>query len=91
MVVNKKHQDAWRGVEGYPWEIARPELAQQIGFYGHVEVVTENGKEVRRWVPGMEVKAMPWDSSNRWLRVRYRLPITFMGMSGDCTFLISKL
>lgn len=53
--------DAWRGVEGYPWEIARPELAQEIGFYGHVEVYQENGKEKRRWVPGMEVKAMPWD------------------------------
>ncbi|WP_394246341.1 glycogen/starch/alpha-glucan phosphorylase [Vibrio profundi] len=53
--------DAWRGVEGYPWEVARPELAQEIGFYGHVEVYQENGKEKRRWVPGMEVKAMPWD------------------------------
>ncbi|NOH60674.1 glycogen/starch/alpha-glucan phosphorylase [Vibrio sp. RE88] len=53
--------DAWRGVEGYPWEIARPELAQEIGFYGHVEVYHEGGKEKRRWVPGMSVKAMPWD------------------------------
>ncbi|MGF1753801.1 glycogen/starch/alpha-glucan phosphorylase [Vibrio makurazakiensis] len=53
--------DAWRGVEGYPWEIARPELAQHIGFYGHVNVETIDGKEVRTWVPGMEVKAMPWD------------------------------
>ncbi|MCW8334711.1 glycogen/starch/alpha-glucan phosphorylase [Vibrio paucivorans] len=53
--------DAWRGVEGYPWEVARPELAQEIGFYGHVEVYHEEGKEKRRWVPGMQVKAMPWD------------------------------
>ncbi|EEX32581.1 MULTISPECIES: glycogen/starch/alpha-glucan phosphorylase [Vibrio] len=53
--------DAWRGVEGYPWEVARPELAQEIGFYGHVEVYHEDGKEKRRWVPGMSVKAMPWD------------------------------
>ncbi len=53
--------DAWCGVEGYPWEVARPELAQEIGFYGHVEVVTKNGREVRKWVPGMTVKAMPWD------------------------------
>ncbi len=53
--------DAWRCVEGYPWEVARPELAQEIGFYGHVEVYEENGKERRRWVPGMSVKAMPWD------------------------------
>ncbi|GLO63159.1 alpha-1,4 glucan phosphorylase [Vibrio sp. MACH09] len=53
--------DAWRGVEGYPWEVARPNIAQEIGFYGHVEVINENGKEKRRWVPGMQVKAMPWD------------------------------
>ncbi|WCE32255.1 glycogen/starch/alpha-glucan phosphorylase [Vibrio sp. SCSIO 43137] len=57
----KEAPDAWRGVEGYPWEVARPNLAQTIGFYGHVEVVHEDGKEKRRWVPGMSVKAMPWD------------------------------
>ncbi|WP_073602030.1 glycogen/starch/alpha-glucan phosphorylase [Vibrio aerogenes] len=53
--------DAWQGVEGYPWEIARPQLAQQIGFYGQVEIYEEHGRERRRWVPGMFVKAMPWD------------------------------
>ncbi|MGL6259278.1 glycogen/starch/alpha-glucan phosphorylase [Vibrio sp. WXL210] len=53
--------DAWRCVEGYPWEVARPELAQEIGFFGRVEVVNQNGQEVRKWVPGMTVKAMPWD------------------------------
>ncbi len=53
--------DAWCGVEGYPWEIARPELAQEIGFYGHVEAYQKDGKEKRRWIPGMTVKAMPWD------------------------------
>ncbi|RJX66225.1 glycogen/starch/alpha-glucan phosphorylase [Vibrio sinensis] len=53
--------DAWRSVEGYPWEVARPNLAQEIGFYGQVEVYQENGEERRRWVPGMTVKAMPWD------------------------------
>ncbi|MGR5091704.1 glycogen/starch/alpha-glucan phosphorylase [Vibrio maritimus] len=57
----KEAPDAWRGVEGYPWEVARPELAQEIGFFGHVEVVNVGGKEVRKWVPGMTVKAMPWD------------------------------
>lgn len=57
----KEAPDAWCGVEGYPWEVARPELKQEIGFYGHVEVVNENGKERRRWVPGMLVQAMPWD------------------------------
>ncbi|MGF1742017.1 glycogen/starch/alpha-glucan phosphorylase [Vibrio profundum] len=53
--------DAWRGVEGYPWEVARPDLAQEIGFYGHVEVYQDNGQEKRRWLPGMTVRAMPWD------------------------------
>ncbi|WED24901.1 glycogen/starch/alpha-glucan phosphorylase [Vibrio sp. JC009] len=57
----KEAPDAWRGVEGYPWEVARPEYAQEIGFYGHVEPYVENGKEKRRWVPGMFVKGMPWD------------------------------
>ncbi|WP_375748470.1 glycogen/starch/alpha-glucan phosphorylase [Vibrio sp. HN007] len=57
----KEAPDAWRGVEGYPWEVARPEYAQEIGFYGHVELYVENGKEKRRWVPGMFVKGMPWD------------------------------
>lgn len=57
----KETPDAWCGVEGYPWEVARPELAQQIGFYGHVEVYQDEGRERRRWVPGMSVKAMPWD------------------------------
>ena len=53
--------DAWCGIEGYPWEVARPELAQEIGFYGHVESIKDNGVEKRVWVPGMTVKAMPWD------------------------------
>ncbi|SHO54561.1 glycogen/starch/alpha-glucan phosphorylase [Vibrio quintilis] len=53
--------DAWCGVEGYPWEVARPELAQEIGFYGHVQTEEVNGREVRRWIPGMSVKGMPWD------------------------------
>lgn len=57
----KEAPDAWRGVEGYPWEVARPEFAQEIGFYGHVEAVYENGVEKRKWVPGMFVKGMPWD------------------------------
>lgn len=57
----KEAPDAWCGVEGYPWEVARPEYAQEIGFYGHVEPYIENGKERRRWVPGMFVKGMPWD------------------------------
>ncbi|WED28466.1 glycogen/starch/alpha-glucan phosphorylase [Vibrio sp. DW001] len=57
----KEAPDAWRGVEGYPWEVARPEYAQQIGFYGHVDSEFVNGIEKRCWVPGMQVQGMPWD------------------------------
>lgn len=57
----KEAPDAWAGVEGYPWEVPRPQFAQEIGFYGHVEVISENGKERRVWKPGMTVQAMPWD------------------------------
>lgn len=53
--------DAWRGVEGYPWEVVRPELAQTIGFYGQVEVYQAHGKTLHRWVPSLTVTAMPWD------------------------------
>ncbi|MBF9003438.1 glycogen/starch/alpha-glucan phosphorylase [Vibrio nitrifigilis] len=57
----KESPDAWQGIEGYPWEVPRPELKQDIGFYGHVEVTHVDGKEKRHWVPGMIVQAMPWD------------------------------
>ncbi|EKO3627356.1 glycogen/starch/alpha-glucan phosphorylase [Vibrio metschnikovii] len=57
----KEAPDAWCGIEGYPWEVARPDIKQEIGFYGHVEVYHDQGKEKRRWVPGMLVQAMPWD------------------------------
>lgn len=54
--------DAWRGQEGYPWEVLRPELAQTVSLYGHVEAYTdENGSACRRWVPGMTVEGMAWD------------------------------
>ncbi|MDP2572051.1 glycogen/starch/alpha-glucan phosphorylase [Vibrio penaeicida] len=58
----KEAPDAWAGVEGYPWEIARPEFAQQAGFYGFVETyLNDAGVEKRRWKPGMFVQGMPWD------------------------------
>jgi starch phosphorylase len=53
--------DAWQGDEGYPWEMVRPQLAQQVGFFGRVEVYNDHGIERRRWIPEVEVKAMPWD------------------------------
>ncbi|MDW6094562.1 glycogen/starch/alpha-glucan phosphorylase [Vibrio rhizosphaerae] len=57
----KEAPDAWGGIEGYPWEVARPELAQEIGFYGYVTNETVDGQEKRKWIPGMTVMGMPWD------------------------------
>lgn len=53
--------DAWREPEGYPWEVVRPDLAQTVGFYGHVAVIEENGHTRREWVPSLHIQAMPWD------------------------------
>lgn len=57
----KEAPDQWQGEEGYPWEVARPQLAQQVGFFGHVEVFEDDGIQRRSWVPSTLVKAMPWD------------------------------
>ncbi|MCE0495143.1 glycogen/starch/alpha-glucan phosphorylase [Vibrio salinus] len=57
----KEDPDQWCGVQGYPWEVARPDLAQEIGFYGEVKTVYEDGKKKEVWTPGMTVKAMAWD------------------------------
>jgi starch phosphorylase len=59
--AQKEAPDAWCEIEGYPWEVARPELAQEIGFYGSVEDIEVDGQKRRRWNPGMTVRAMPWD------------------------------
>jgi glycogen phosphorylase len=54
--------DAWRGVEGYPWEVVRPELGQTVGLFGSVETYTdEAGTVCRRWAPAMTVEGVAWD------------------------------
>ncbi|KLV08086.1 glycogen/starch/alpha-glucan phosphorylase [Photobacterium ganghwense] len=54
--------DGWRGVEGYPWEVVRPELTQTVSLYGYVEsYLDEDGNNYRRWVPGMTVDGIAWD------------------------------
>ena len=48
--------------DGYPWEMARPEYAQQVGFGGHVEC--SEGKDGNRkwcWVPAETVQGVPYD------------------------------
>jgi len=54
--------DVWRDETGYPWEVIRPELAQKVGFYGHVEEYFDrDGISQRRWVSGLQVEGMAWD------------------------------
>ena len=54
--------DVWRDETGYPWEVIRPELAQKVGFYGHVEEYFDrDGICQRRWLPGLQVEGMAWD------------------------------
>lgn len=46
---------------GYPWEMARPEYAQHVHFGGHVECLTENGRQKWVWVPTEIVEGVPYD------------------------------
>ena len=47
--------------DGYPWEMARPEYAQIVGFGGHVEFTTVKGRQQWRWVPAEQVEGVPYD------------------------------
>lgn len=49
--------DVWREAEGYPWEIQRADLTQQVGFYGKV-IESESGKH---WQPDVIFSGVPWD------------------------------
>ena len=47
---------------GYPWEMARPEYSQLVGFGGSVECVSsEGGKASWRWTPAETVEGVPYD------------------------------
>ena len=46
---------------GYPWEMARPEYAQQVQFGGHVECRTEKGRQQWCWIPSETVQGVPYD------------------------------
>ena len=53
--------DSWREY-GNPWEICRPESAQEIPLYGYVEtVITADGKMKKVWHAGQKIKGVPWD------------------------------
>ena len=54
--------DRWLRL-GYPWEIARPELAFQIKLGGRTEPYTDgDGRYRERWVPGRVVLGTPCDT-----------------------------
>ena len=46
---------------GYPWEMVRPEYAQQVSFGGHVECIAEKGRQRWVWVPTETVEGVPYD------------------------------
>ena len=46
---------------GYPWEMARPEYAQHVHFGGHVECLSEGGRQKWVWVPAEIVEGIPYD------------------------------
>ena len=46
---------------GYPWEMARPEYAQQVHFGGHVECRATNGRQQWYWIPDETVQGIPYD------------------------------
>ncbi|MBO7721945.1 MAG: glycogen/starch/alpha-glucan phosphorylase [Kiritimatiellae bacterium] len=46
---------------GYPWEMVRPEYAQHVHFGGHVECLSEGGRQKWVWVPDEVVEGVPYD------------------------------
>lgn len=53
--------DNWLS-EGHVWELERPELACNVRFGGHVELITNlHGRLIHRWVNTDDVRAVPYD------------------------------
>ncbi len=54
--------DKWLA-PGNPWEIARPEESQPVGFGGHTEVWYDDAGRYRvRWAPARVVRGVPFDT-----------------------------
>jgi starch phosphorylase len=54
--------DKWLAL-GNPWEIARPEIAMNVGFGGRTEAGTdERGRYCVRWVPERVVRGVAYDT-----------------------------
>ncbi|MGE0188721.1 MAG: glycogen/starch/alpha-glucan phosphorylase [Steroidobacteraceae bacterium] len=48
---------------GNPWEIVRPEWAQEVKFGGHTETYVDEHERMRvRWVPEKTVNGIPYDT-----------------------------
>jgi starch phosphorylase len=48
---------------GNPWEIVRPEWAQEVKLGGHTETYTDEHQRLRvRWVPEKTVNGIPYDT-----------------------------
>ncbi len=52
--------DAWLTL-GSPWEFPHPEASQLISFGGHTEHYDDDGVTRSRWVPGWNVRAVPYN------------------------------
>ncbi len=56
-----EHPDNWLR-NGNPWEIAAPEKAVRVKFFGHVDVITKrNGEQYSQWNNTQDVLAVPYD------------------------------
>ena len=56
-----EHSDNWLR-NGNPWEIAAPEKAIRVKFFGNVDVITKrNGVQYRQWNNTHDVLAVPYD------------------------------
>jgi starch phosphorylase len=54
--------DHWL-VDGYPWEIVKPDVNYRVGWRGHSErYVDDAGHECVRWIPGRELKGVAYDT-----------------------------
>ncbi|HSM80713.1 MAG TPA: glycogen/starch/alpha-glucan phosphorylase [Nodosilinea sp.] len=55
---------------GNPWEIVHPQEAVTVGFGGHTEAYTDSdGCHRKRWIPGKQVKGIPYDTPTPGYRV----------------------
>nr|WP_240675491.1 glycogen/starch/alpha-glucan phosphorylase [Cellulomonas endophytica] len=52
--------DSWLEL-GSPWEFPHPEHAVTIGFGGHTETATVDGRLTTTWVPAWQVRAVPYN------------------------------